>query len=151
MEITVLAPGVLVCERRGRYAARLRHELADQGIHVRVSETRSGIDCLKALHARRFCAVLVEATSNPMAALELIAEVRVFDSSVLVLVVIDRSTQWVEGPAREFGATYCAVVPFELDLLADLMVRHLKRYMSEASGTVEDGSRSPLREFTDAP
>ena len=146
-----MAPGVLVCERRGRYAARLRHKLADQGIRVRVSETRSGKDCLRALRARRFCAVLVEATSDPIAALELIAEVRAFDSSVLVLVVVDRTTQWVEGPAREFGATYCAVVPFERDLVADLIVRHLKRYLREARGTVQDGSRPPLREFADAP
>lgn len=146
----MLAPGVLVCERRGRYAARLRHQLAEQGIHVRVRETRSGKDSLKALHSRRFCAVVVEATSNPIAALELIAEVRAFDSSVLVLVVLDRIAQWVEGPAREFGATYCAVVPFELDLLADLIVRHLKRYLSEAPGTVEDVPRPPLRDFADA-
>lgn len=127
----MLAPGVVVCERRGRYAARLRRELAVRGMHVRVSETRSSKDCLTALCGRRYSAVAVEMMPNPIAALDLIEKVRAFDSSLLVTAVLDRASQWLEPHAREFGAAYCAIDPFEMDLLVELILRHMQRQLRE--------------------
>jgi DNA-binding NtrC family response regulator len=118
---------VIVCERRGRLAARLRHALAERGLQVRVSETRNGRDCLAALRARRSSAIAVEMAPSPAAALELIDEVRRFNSSVLVTAVVDQHDGWVEPLTREFGAVYCAVDPYDLDRLVALIVRHLEQ------------------------
>lgn len=121
----MLAPGVIVCERRGRFAARIRHGLAEQGLHVRVSETRNGKDCLAAVRSRRSSAAVIEVTGNPVAALELIDEIRRCDCSVLVTVVVNRRSQWIEPLVREFGAAYCALDSFEINLLVGLIGRHL--------------------------
>lgn len=139
--ISVLAPGVMVYERRGRYAARLRRELAGHDFHVRVIETRSAKDCLAALHGRRASAVVLEMMPNPLAGFELIGSIRAFDSSVLVTAVADRNEPWVEGWAREFGATYCAVDAFDLELLIDLIVRHLRRNVIETRPANVSGPR----------
>ena len=146
----MLAPGVMVYERRGRYAARLRRELAGQGLHMRVTEARSGKDCFAALRSRRLSAVVLEMMPNPLAGLELIGRIRDFDSSLLVTAVAERGEPWVEELAREFGATYCAFDAADVELLIDLIVRHLRQNVLETRPMEASGTRSRGHACTEA-
>ena len=115
---------LLVCERGGRWAARLRRELAEAG--VRVWETRSLAECWALLAESPASFVLVELTlANAEGLLRrMVRRGRDFPLAE-VAVVAARSLAGWQGLVREAGTAYFSCSPRRLGALAEVACRHL--------------------------
>jgi ActR/RegA family two-component response regulator len=117
------AAKLIVCERRGRWAAALRRELAEAG--VRVWETRTLADCRDELVANPASFAVVELGTNLNGLLRLLARwPRRFPLARLA-VVADRAQAGYEWLLREAGAVHFLSSPREVAVLARLACRHL--------------------------
>ena len=115
---------VIVCERRGTWAAALRRELADAGVRIR--ETRSLADCWAALAESPASLAVVELTPAGAAALlERMAWLGRDFPRARAAVVADRSLAGYEWLLREAGAVHFVVSPRRLAPLGRLACRHL--------------------------
>ncbi|MEX0678528.1 MAG: hypothetical protein WD063_15715 [Pirellulales bacterium] len=118
-------PSVIVCERRGIWAAGLRRHLPRE---IRVCETRLLADCRRELAGAPPSLVVVELSeSNLAAALDLVADaVRRFPLA-RVVAVAERGWEPYEWLLREAGAIHFTTQPRKADTLARLAVRHVAR------------------------
>lgn len=118
-------PAVIVCERKGVWAAAVRRHLPPA---VRLCETRSLADCRRELAAAPSCLVAVEVNpANLLAALELFAEMGRRYPLARAVAIAQRGGAPFEAALREAGAIYFTTSPREADVLARLAVRHAAR------------------------
>ena len=118
-------PSIVVCERRGIWAAGLRRHLPRQ---LRVCETRTLADCRRELTAAPASLVVVELTeSNVAGALDLVVDVVRSFPWARVVAVAERGWEPYEWLLREAGAIHFITSPRKADMLARLAVRHVAR------------------------
>jgi hypothetical protein len=136
-------PGlVIVCERNGHWAARLRQTLALPSGRLR--ETRTPAHCLEALAAAPASLVLVELPAGrEEAALELISRVEREFPPARSVVLAERGLERLETAARELGAIHFAVAPRDLRPLAELARRMFQR-STPPTASLEDEIYSEL-------
>jgi hypothetical protein len=126
-------PGVIVCERKGAWAAGLRRHLPRE---VRLRETRVLADCASALAEAPGSLVVLELTLAHLdGVLEFLGDVESRYPLAAVVVVADRSLEPYEGLFREAGAVHFATSPRTADALARLAARHLAR-LPQQTGTL---------------
>jgi DNA-binding NtrC family response regulator len=114
-------PSVIVCERRGHWAAGLRRHLPRD---IPVRETRNFADCRRELVARPASLVVVEvARTNVAGALDLLVNVARKYPQARAAVVAERGCERYEWLMREAGAIHFISSPREADALAQLAVR----------------------------
>ncbi len=115
---------LLVCERGGRWAGALQHELAAAG--VRVWETRSLADCWEALAASPASFVIVELTlANAEGLLRrMVRRGRDFPLAEVAVVAARPLAGW-QWLVREAGAVHFSCSPRQLGILAEMACRHL--------------------------
>ena len=114
---------LIVCERAGRWAVALRRELADAG--VRVWETRTRSDCREELAHSPASFVVVELGENlPKLLGWLVRQLRDFPSARFA-VVADRRHADREPIVREAGAVHFVSSPRRIGPLARIACRHL--------------------------
>jgi hypothetical protein len=115
-------PGVIICERKGTWAAGLRRYLPRE---LRLRETRSLADCLHELDESPASVVVVEFSEALLErALDLLGEVGRRFPSALVVAVAPRGWEPYEGLLREAGAVHFTTSPRDGDVLARIAVRH---------------------------
>lgn len=114
---------LIVCERTGRWAMALRHELTGAG--VRVWETRTLADCWGELAESPASFVVLELDRHVAGLLHYLArQPREFPLARLA-VVADRSQAGHEWVVREAGAVCFLASPRRVGPLAQLVCRHL--------------------------
>jgi hypothetical protein len=114
-------PSVIVCERRGIWAAGLRRHLPRA---IRVRETRNFADCRRELTAWPASLVAVEVSrTNVAGALDLLTEVARKYPLARAAAVAERGCEPYEWLLREAGAIHFTTSPRESDALARLAVR----------------------------
>jgi hypothetical protein len=124
-------PGVIVCERKGTWAASLRHHLPRE---LRLRETRSLTECLAELAAAPASLAVVELSeANHARALDMVAEVGRRFPLALVVTVAPRGWEAWQWLAREAGAAHFTTSPRDGDLVARLAVRHAARLPTPAT------------------
>jgi hypothetical protein len=117
---------LIVCERRGRWAALLRQKLADAG--VRVWETRLLTDCESEIAASPASIVVIELTPSNLD--ELLRTVRHWATDFPLLrwmAVADRALADHEWLLRDAGAIHFCCSPRQTDALAQIACRHLSQ------------------------
>ena len=118
-------PCVIVCERRGIWAAGLRRHLPRE---IRVYETRTLADCRRELAARPASLVAVELLGNNVTGtLDLLADVARTFPLARGVAVAQRGWESYEWLLREAGALHFTTSPRQCDVLARLAVRHAAR------------------------
>ena len=126
---------LIVCERTGRWAAALRHELVDSG--VRVWETRALDDCWNELAESPASFVVLELGADVAGLVgRVMCQAGQFPAARLA-VVADRSLvdhQWL---MREAGAVDFLCSPREAGSLAQLACRHLAQAPPRQQGLAE--------------
>ncbi len=116
---------VIVCERRGIWAAGLRRHLPRE---IRVYETRTPADCRCELAARPASLVAVELLqTNVTGTLDLLALVARTFPLARAVAVAERGWEPYEWLLREAGAIHFTTSPRQSDALARLAVRHAAR------------------------
>ncbi len=114
---------LIVCERSGRWAIALRHELT--GVGVRVWETRALDDCWDELAQSPASMVVLELGSDVGAVLRHLTQQRRWFPAARAAVVADRSMTAYESLVREAGAAHFVASPRQAGRLAQLACRHL--------------------------
>jgi hypothetical protein len=127
---------LIVCERSGAWADRLRRELA--GRNVALAETRTPREARAALsQSPSACLVLELVPGGAEEALDLLIDLPRGYPHVRAAVVADRQLADYEGLVRELGAVAFASSPRGLALLADTLARQLAAMPAAASGLTE--------------
>ncbi len=128
-------PGVIVCERRGHWAAALRRELSSD---VRLRETRSLAECAAALAAAPTSVLALELVPRNLAGvLELVGEMASRFPQARAVILADHAMQSCEGPLREAGALHFVASPRELAGLGRTVRNHLASLPSVQAGFAE--------------
>ncbi len=118
-------PRLIVCERKGRWAAALRvHGGVPAGAMV---ETRSLPDCAAELRAHPRSFVLLELSArNGPAVVDWLAQLDQFDPRARAAVAADRSLRSWEPLVREAGAVWFVTSPRDVGPVARMARRHLE-------------------------
>lgn len=121
-----MAP-LLICERKGRWAAGWRRLGAVHGQRwprVRLIETRTGEDCLSALERNPAAFVLLECTLESLCGrLLLLARIDREYPEALCAAAADAGVEAWHHLLREFGAVHVLWSPLGLVQLAAMLVR----------------------------
>jgi len=127
---------VIVCERRGTWAAELRRYFGD-GTPLRALETRSAAGCFAELQKSPASAVIWELG---VAAFDILCDALLrqrneFPASCTLVAGTrrDAAKEWI---LREAGAVHAVFSPRELAAAAQIALRHLSR-VTEPSTTLE--------------
>ncbi|MBN1393543.1 MAG: hypothetical protein JW959_00735 [Pirellulales bacterium] len=114
---------LIVCERRGRWAAALRRELA--GVGVRVWETRTPDGCRRELEASPASFVVLQLDRDAIETLRFLSGLRRDFPAARFAVVSERDQAAFEMPFREAGVVHFIFSPRRAGLLARMACRHL--------------------------
>jgi len=115
---------LIVCERRGHWAAALRRELSESGL--RVWETRLLADCWQSLTVAPASFLVVELSlGNAEALLGRMMRLPTEYPLARVAVVAERRLTAYEWLVREAGAVHFVSSPRELGPLAQIGFRHM--------------------------
>ncbi len=118
-------PRVIVCERRGIWAAGLKRFLPRE---TRVREMRVLADCQAELAAAPGSLLVVELSqANVEPVLNLFSRLNDRFSGAAAAVVAPRELSAYEPLVREAGSVYFTGSPRRCDVLARLVTRHLAR------------------------
>lgn len=122
-------PSVIVCERRGLWAAGLRRHLPRE---FPISETRTLADCRHQLAAAPTSLLVVELLPTGVpGTLELLGDLGRSFPLARAVAVAARGLEPYEWVLREAGAIHFTTSPRESDVLARLAVRHVARLPAE--------------------
>jgi DNA-binding NarL/FixJ family response regulator len=118
-------PRLIVCERTGTWAARLRTHLPAE---MPLRQTRSLDECLEELGRSPGSLLVLEVSAaNLRDVIGLAADLGRRFPHARWVAVTDRANASYEGLLREAGAVHFVVSPRTADILARLAVRHAAR------------------------
>lgn len=118
-------PGVIVCERTGKWATALERHLPPA---VRLRQTRSLGECVGVLATAPASLLALEVTRENLASLlSVLGDLGHKFPLARALVLADRGWERYQWLFREAGAVHFSVSPRESEALARLARRHLGR------------------------
>jgi DNA-binding NtrC family response regulator len=137
--MTMLAPGILVYEKRPRWEAELKRSLAGEGWQIRGCRTTGSV--LSLLTTMPHGVLVADFAAGPAECLHLLEQVlqrRLPATAIVISPAIDADLEW---PARELGALDVLRETEASRTLARLCRRQLSRGVSvSAAGSAVPGS-----------
>ena len=135
--------GLVICERRNRWAVALRRSLAESSL--RVVETRTLDDCRREAERAPWAVVVCEISQeNAEAVLRFLVESQVDANSPPVVVVGQRELRESEAAFRTAGAVHAVFTARELGGVARMVLRQAEQRPEQDASSLAEWAWSQL-------